>query len=75
MPIIKSDHIKVKMAIHNWEEAFLQKDIGDLILQYLDVESGLSCRLVCKSWRVVVNRNRDLWSRYVLLRGSLSWYF
>ena len=37
-------HKKQKMGITNWEEAFLQKDIGDRILQNLDIETGLACR-------------------------------
>ena len=51
------------MTIRNWEEAFLQKDIGDAILKHLDGETSLACRLVCQSWRCVVNTNRKLWQR------------
>lgn len=51
------------MTIRNWEEAFLQMDIGDAILMHLDEESSLACRLVCQSWRCVVNTNRKLWQR------------
>ena len=59
---------KSNMTIRSWEEAFLQKDIGDAILKHLDEETSLACRLVCQSWRCVVNTNRKLWQR--ILRNT-----
>ena len=51
------------MGIQNWEQAFLQKDIGDSILHHMDVETALGCRLVCRSWQQVINNNSKLWAR------------
>ena len=50
-------------TVEGWSDLFTKcQDIGDAILQCLDVESSLACRLVCKDWRYVVNNFKPLWS-------------
>ena len=35
----------------------------EIILDRLDLDSALTCRLVCKEWRVTINRYRKLWAK------------
>jgi len=49
-------------TVQGWSDLFIKcQDIGDAILQNLDVESSLACRLVCKDWRYVANNFKPLW--------------
>ena len=35
----------------------------EIILDRLDLDSALTCRLVCNEWRVTINRYRKLWAK------------
>ena len=35
----------------------------EIILDRLDLDSALTCRLVCNEWRVAINRYRKLWAK------------
>ena len=35
----------------------------EIILDRLDLESALNCRLVCNEWRVAINCYRKLWAQ------------
>ena len=48
----------------DWENLFTKcPDAREIILDSLDLESALACRLVCKEWRVTVNYYRKLWAK------------
>ena len=48
----------------DWENLFTKcSDARAIILDSLDLESALACRLVCKEWRVTVNHYNKLWTR------------
>ena len=47
-----------------WEHLFTKcSDAREIILDSVDLESALACRLVCKEWRVTVNHYNKLWTR------------
>ena len=47
-----------------WEYLFTKcSDAREIILDSLDLESALACRLVCKEWRVTVNCYKKLWPK------------
>ena len=48
----------------DWENLFTKcSDAQAIILESLDLESALACRLVCKEWRAIINCYRKLWAR------------
>ena len=48
----------------DWENLFRKcPEAREIILDGIDLESALTCRLVCKDWRVVVNYYRKLWTK------------
>ena len=48
----------------DWENLFTKcSDAREIILDSVDLESALACRLVCKEWRVTVNHYNKLWAR------------
>jgi len=62
---------KFEEASEGWQTLFLKyPTVGDIILQHLDSESALACRLVCKDWRPFINTCRPLWDK--IRRTSLS---
>ena len=47
---------KMPSPVKGWSDLFIKcPDIGEAILQPLDAESALACRMVCKEWRHLVN--------------------
>ena len=47
-----------------WENLFRKvPEAHAIILDSLDLESALACRLVCKEWRVTVNYYKKLWAK------------
>ena len=47
-----------------WENLFRKvPEARAIILDSLDLESALTCRLVCKEWRVTINGYRKLWAK------------
>ena len=47
-----------------WENLFRKvPEAHAIILDSLDLESALACRLVCKEWRVMVNCYKKLWEK------------
>ena len=60
----RPNEIYTKMPPPNWSHLFSScPDIGDSILQNLDIESSLACRLVCQDWRQLVNKFKPLWQK------------
>ena len=48
----------------DWENLFRKvPEAHAIILDSLDLESALTCRLVCKDWRVTVNYYKKLWEK------------
>ena len=48
----------------DWENLFRKcPEAREIILDSLDLESALACRLVCKEWRVTVNYFKKLWAK------------
>ena len=48
----------------DWENLFRKvPEAHAIILDSLDLESALACRLVCKEWRVTVNYFKKLWAK------------
>ena len=47
-----------------WEHLFTMcPDAREIILDSLDLETALACRLVCKKWREIVNCYTKLWAK------------
>ena len=47
-----------------WEGLFTKCPVArEIILDSLDSETVLACRLVCKEWRETVNRCKKLWAK------------
>ena len=47
-----------------WEHLFTKcSDAREIILDSLDLETALACRLVCKEWRETVNHYTKLWAK------------
>ena len=46
-----------------WRNLFMVPEARELILDSLDLESALACRLVCQEWRVTVNYHKKLWAK------------
>ena len=48
----------------DWKNLFRKcPEAREIILDGIDLESALTCRLVCKDWRIVVNYYRKLWTK------------
>ena len=48
----------------DWENLFTKcPEAREIILDRVDLESALACRLVCKEWRVTVNHYKKLWAK------------
>ena len=48
----------------DWENLFRKvPEAHAIILDSLDLESALACRLVCKEWRITVNYYKKLWAK------------
>ena len=48
----------------DWENLFKKvPEAREIILGRLELESALTCRLVCKEWRETVNRYKKLWGK------------
>ena len=48
----------------DWENLFRKcPEAREIILDSVDLESALACRLVCKDWRVTVNYYKNLWAK------------
>ena len=48
----------------DWKNLFRKcPEAREIILDGIDLESALTCRLVCKDWRVAVNYYRKLWAK------------
>ena len=48
----------------DWKNLFKKcPDAQKIILDSVDLESALACRLVCKDWRVTVNYYKKLWAK------------
>ena len=48
----------------DWENLFKKvPEAREIILGRIDLESALTCRLVCKEWRETVNRYKKLWGK------------
>ena len=48
----------------DWKNLFRKcPEAREIILDGIDLESALTCRLVCKEWRVTVNYYRKLWAK------------
>jgi len=47
----------------NWKYLFEKcPEAHQIILDRMDMESALACRLVCKDWRVTINNYKKLWA-------------
>ena len=47
-----------------WEYLFTKcSDAREIILDSLDLETALACRLVCKEWRETVDYYTKLWAK------------
>ena len=72
-PTNMSSEMEAKMEIlsvregssqEDWENLFRKcPDAREIILDSLDLESAVACRLVCKEWRVTVNYYKKLWAK------------
>ena len=72
-PTNMSSEMEAKMEILSVREGSSQEDWENLfrkcpearaiILDSVDLESALACRLVCKEWRVTVNYYKNLWAK------------
>lgn len=52
-------------SVKGWSDLFIKcPDIGEAILQPLDVESALACRMVCTEWRHLVNNFKPVWRKF-----------
>ena len=48
----------------DWKNLFRKcPEAREIILDGIDLESALTCRLVCKDWRVAVNYYGKLWAK------------
>ena len=48
----------------DWEHLFTKcPEAREMILDSLDLETALACRLVCKEWRETVNPYKKLWAK------------
>ena len=48
----------------DWENLFTKcPEAREIILDSVGLESALTCRLVCKKWRVTVNYYKKLWAK------------
>ena len=48
----------------DWKNLFRKvPEAREIILDSIDLESALACRLVCKDWRVTVNYYKKLWAK------------
>ena len=48
----------------DWKNLFSKcTEAHEIILDSIDLESALACRLVCKDWRVTVNYYKNLWAK------------
>ena len=48
----------------DWENLFRKcPEAREIILDSMDLESALACRLVCKDWRATVNKYKKLWAK------------
>ena len=48
----------------DWKNLFNKcTEAREIILDNIDLESALACRLVCKDWRVTVNYYKKLWAK------------
>ena len=48
----------------DWKNLFRKvPKAHEIILDSIDLESALACRLVCKDWRVTVNYYKKLWAK------------
>ena len=62
--VLQNINHQVRVEEDEWEKLFVRYPVvGDVILQDLDTESALACRLVCKAWRPFINTCRPLWAR------------
>ena len=67
----------------DWENLFRKvPEARAIILDSVDLESALACRLVCKEWRKTVNYCRKLWTKinkvcstalYVFILSCQDW--
>ena len=68
-----SSEMEAKMEVQYLGESSRKEDWKDLfrkcpeaqkiILDRMDMESALACRLVCKDWRNTVNYYKKLWAK------------
>ena len=48
----------------DWQNLFRKcPEAREIILDRVDLETALACRLVCKEWRETVNGYRKLWAK------------
>ena len=70
LPTKMSSEMEAAMSLkegssqEDWENLFTNcSDARAIVLDSLDLESALACRLVCKEWRVTVNGYKKLRAR------------
>ena len=60
----QSQTLEVTSNKKPWEYLFTKcSDAREIILDSLDLETALACRLVCKEWRETVDYYTKLWAK------------